>query len=108
VEKRPTIVQMSPAAASALRQRGGNLYVWVVGIGVLKAGTEPPSGGSFDSIRGDDWIVHIDRSLQPTERLGISWTRLPWPHFKAIPNPASDPGAGLEPWYVIGELWDHL
>jgi hypothetical protein len=85
------VVDMSPATAAALVERGGNLYVWadsagfVEGAGLIRARTEPPARETlYDTISGEGWAVHIDRDIEPPPRWVIKRKRLPWPHFEAI------------------------
>ncbi len=79
-------VEMSAATAAALRERGGNLYVWTDGAGLPIARTKPSNADiTYTTIRSDEgWAVHIDSRLVRALPWLIKWTRFPWPHFRAI------------------------
>ena len=64
----PTKVEMSAATAAALRNRGGNLYVWAEGAGLLRTSTNPPGSLVYDTCFGEGWAVHVDREIEPPTR----------------------------------------
>jgi hypothetical protein len=79
-----TRVVMSEKTAAALRERGGNLYVWTEGAGLPVARTVPPHEPiAFTTTSRDDWFVHVDSSIDGVPGWLIKWTRLPWPRFSA-------------------------
>lgn len=83
-----TKVEMSSATASALRERGGNLYIWVVGAGMVRTSLNPPDDPArFDRFSGDGWSVHVDRDIEPPTRWVIKRKRLPRPRFIALYDP---------------------
>jgi hypothetical protein len=83
-------IEMSPAAVAALRARGGNLYVWAEGAGLLRARAKNPprESISYDTFSSDGCSIHVDQGIEPATRWLIKWTRLPWPHFQAFYNPS--------------------
>ena len=94
-------IEMTLAAVSALRARGGNLYLWVEGAGLLRAKAKPPRESiSYDTFSSNGCSIHVDQNIKPASRWLIKWTRLPWPHFQAFYNP-SKPGT-LDT--LIGEI----
>jgi hypothetical protein len=79
---------MSPSTASALRERGGNLYVTAVGTGMLRTSMNSPDDPArFDRFSGEGWSVYVDRDIEPPTRWVIKWTRWPRPHFAALHDP---------------------
>jgi hypothetical protein len=79
----PRIV-MNETTAAALRERGGNLYIWLEGAGLPVARTVPPFEPiDYSTISDDGWVVHIDSSIDQAPGWMIKWKRLPWPHFSA-------------------------
>jgi hypothetical protein len=83
-----TKVEMSAATAAALRERGGNVYVWADGAGMLRTSTNPPTGSIvYDRCFGEGWAVHVDREIEPPTRWVIERQRLPWPRFRALYDP---------------------
>jgi hypothetical protein len=97
----PTRVEMSEATATALRKRGGSLYVWEDAAGMIRTSTNPPPESLlYDTFTGEGWAVHVDREIVPPPRWVIKRQRLPWPRFRALINPldrhiAEDAGDGL-------------
>ena len=84
----PTKVEMSTATAAALRESGGNLYVWAEGAGLLRTSTNPPAGSLlYGTCSGEGWVVYVDREIQPPTRWVIERQRLPWPRFRALYDP---------------------
>lgn len=83
-----TRVEMSASTASALRERGGNLYISTVGMGMLRTSMSAPDDPArFDRFSGDGWSVYVDRDIDPPTRWVIKWTRWPRPHFTALHDP---------------------
>jgi hypothetical protein len=88
VEASPQI-EMTLAAVSALRARGGNLYLWAEGAGLLRAKANPPRKSiSYDTFSSNGCSIHVDQGIEPASRWLIKRTRLPWPHFQAFYNPS--------------------
>jgi|GEM_PF-2858936 len=96
----PTTIDVSPKAASAIRARGGNLYVWRDKAGMIRARTKPPSETlAYDTFSGDGWVVHVARGIfllhdgeaDRDVRWLISWGWLPWPHLRALWESPPDP-----------------
>ena len=82
-------IEMTRAAVSALRARGGNLYLWVEGAGLLRARANPPrKSNGYDTFSSNGGSIHVDQGIKPASRWLIKWTRLPWPHFQAFYNPS--------------------
>ena len=82
-------IEMSPAAVSALHARGGNLYLWAEGAGLLRARANPPRESiSYDTFSSNGCSIHVDQGIEPASRWLIKWTRLPWPHFQVFYNPS--------------------
>lgn len=103
----PTKVDMSPATATALVRRGGNLYVWAEGLGIVQARTDPPARAMlYDTVYGEGWSVHIDREIEPSPRWVIKRKRLPWPHFEALYNPPESGWSRPDLGDLIGALLD--
>jgi hypothetical protein len=83
-----TKVEMSAPTALALRERGGNLYISTVGMGMLRTSMNSPDDPArFDRFSGDGWSVYVDRDIEPPTRWVIKWTRWPRPHFSALHDP---------------------
>ena len=88
VEESPQI-EMTLAAVSALRARGGSLYLWAEGAGLLRAKAKPPRESiSYETFSSNGCSIHVDQTIKPASRWLIKWTRLPWPHFQAFYNPS--------------------
>jgi hypothetical protein len=105
-------VEMSADSAAALRERGGNLYVWTDGAGIPVARTKPSNAGlTYTTTRSDEgWAVHIDSSLVHSLPWLIKWTRFPWPHFKAIYGPQAAIGGYRLGWSdviagIVEAIW---
>lgn len=83
------VIDVSPATARALCERGGNLYVWADGAGMPHADIDRPTQTvSYNTTTSPEgWSIHIDSSIEPPRRWLIKWRRLPWPHFVARYNP---------------------
>jgi len=97
-----TRIEMNEKTVAVLRARGGNLYVWTDGAGMPRARTAPPPEPiSFATTPGDGWSVHIDSTIAPPPRWVIHWTRLPWPHFRALYNPPESLRSGIDVFDVI-------
>jgi hypothetical protein len=75
-----TKVEMSASTAFALCERGGNLYISTVGMGMLRTSMNSPDDPArFDRFSGDGWSVYVDRDIEPPTRWVIKWTRWPRP-----------------------------
>jgi hypothetical protein len=82
-------IEMTLAAVSALRARGGNLYLWAEGSGLLHARANPPRKSiSYETFSSNGCSIHVDQGIEPASPWLIKWTRLPWPHFQAFYNPS--------------------
>ena len=87
-------IDLDPKTVSALRSRGGNLYIWADQAGMLCARATPPYEAiRFDTFFRHDCSIHIDQGIYPALRWRIRWKRLPWPHFTAIYN--ADTSSGI-------------
>lgn len=82
---------MSPQTAAALRDRGGNLYVWLDGASMLHVRATPPQSAiTFDTIYADGLLVHVDHEIEPPTRWVIERKRLPRLHFEARYDPPEE------------------
>jgi hypothetical protein len=77
--------EMNPATVTAIRDRGGNLYIWADQAGLLQArATAPAEQIIYDPYFSHGCSIHIDRGIGRIDRLHVTWKRLPWPHFSAV------------------------
>jgi hypothetical protein len=83
-----TTVEMSRATHAALNGRGGKLFIWLDGAGMMHVRpSRPRSPVSFDTIETDAVVLHVDPEIKPPHRWVIVYSRLPWPHFVAHHDP---------------------
>jgi hypothetical protein len=83
-----TTVEMSRATLAALKRRGGRLFIWLDGAGMMHVRTGGPGHSvRFEAIETDDVVVHVDSEIKPPQRWVIAYSRLPWPHFAAFHDP---------------------
>jgi len=83
-----TRIDLSPATRSALKKRGGNLFIWRDGAGMLHARTQRPRASvNFETIPSDDVTLHIASEIPPPKRWLVIYKRLPWPHFEPLYDP---------------------
>lgn len=91
-----TTVEMSPATLAALKKRGGTLFIWLDGAGMIHVRThEPRAMVTFEPIRGEDYVLHVDSEIKPPKRWVIVYKRLPWPHFDALHDPPESTSPSL-------------
>ena len=66
-------IEMTLAAVSALRARGGNLYLWAEGAGLLRVRANPPRKSiSYDTFSSNGCSIHVDQGIKPASRWLIS------------------------------------
>lgn len=79
---------MSRATLAALKKRGGNLFIWLDGAGMIHVRPNAPSSSArFETIESDSVVLHVDCEIKPPRRWVIVYSRLPWPHFVAHHDP---------------------
>ena len=79
---------MSRGTLAKLRKRGGNLFVWLDGAGMMHVRPRRPADPvRFESIETDDVVLQVDAEIKPPSRWVIVYTRFPWPHFDAYHDP---------------------
>jgi hypothetical protein len=96
-----TTVEMSRATLAALKRRGGKLFIWLDGAGMIHVRpSRPRSVMSFDTIETDAVVLHVDPEIKPPHRWVIVYSRLAWPHFDAHLDPP--------PVSVFGAIVDNI
>lgn len=89
------VFEMSPATVSAIRRRGGNLYIWNDKASLLRArATASTESITYNTFLREGCSIHIDGDFDPGERWVIQWKRLPWPHFRALYDPVAPSTGG--------------
>ena len=95
--------EMSPRTVAALRRRGGNLYIWMDRVGLLRARASPPVElFTYNTLFREGCSIHIQGDLDPAGLWVVRWKLLPWPHFRVFYDP--DPPTGT----AVGGLLDGI
>ncbi len=77
--------EMSTKTVAALREQGGNLYIWADDVGLFQASpTAPEEQTVYDRFSSHGSSIYVDREIDLELPLLITWKRLPRPHFSAV------------------------
>jgi len=90
--------EISAAAAAAIRERGGQLWIWPSAERWPYCTTEPPGDShEWTLYRQGEFVVHVDEAIVPPERWVVEQPKHQGRHLDARWN-------GLDPRQAFGRL----